>query len=144
MRDVKGSTYESDIRNKAAAIFGRLIRRGRDGNNDVIDHLYDTETITEDEIDQVLSADLIWTGKQRKGDQQIVLVVEVSWLAEANDVTRAYERANIVQKAGMLAIPVVAGKAWTTEALDLAEERQALIVVDTGITPQSLTTVSSR
>lgn len=65
VRDLKGLSHERTYRDKAVAIFGRLIRNGHDVTNWVADQLYDalvTDQVTEDDIRQVLAVDLLWGG----------------------------------------------------------------------------------
>jgi hypothetical protein len=68
---------------------------------------YKRGQISKEERDEVLSADLLWSG-ERDG-KFVVLVVEVSFTISQDDVERAKKRAEILRKLGILAIPVVGG-----------------------------------
>lgn len=123
--DLKGSSLEREYRDKAAGLFGLFIKNGRDVTNQVADTLYTalgSGVISENQITQVLTADLLWGGEERKSQEAVVLVMEASWLAERQDVERAASRSAILRQIGLNTIPVVGGKEWTTEARELAAE----------------------
>ena len=121
--DLKGKSYEHDYLLKAKAIFGRFIRRGRDRTDDMADLMHDAVAagqISEKELTQVLAADLLWGGKTRQDDKEVVLVLEASWRAEVTDVERAQQRAATLRRIGVYAVAVVAGSEWDEQALSLA------------------------
>ena len=145
--NLKDSTFEQKYRDKAASIFGWYVKRGRDLTNEIADRMQDAEAagqISEQEFIQVLAADLLWGGQLRKpalsiaagadGETQkagqVVLVVESSWLAEVTDVERAVARATVLRKIGLMALPVVAGREWTQEAIAAAHEQGAVTASD--------------
>ncbi len=112
---LKNSSYERSIQDKAFGIFGAYARRGKDVKNEIALQLEDAEDdghISEQEHLRVLASDLLWGGKLKKTKEQVVLVVEVSWCAEQTDVERAVNRAAILRRIGIKALPVVAGKIW--------------------------------
>ena len=97
-------------RNRAHAIFGRLILKGKPFEEKAAEILWEAckkGQVSEDEKDEVLSADLLWSG-EREG-KFVVLVVEVSFTISQRDVERAKKRAEILRKLGIIAIPVVVG-----------------------------------
>ena len=126
-RDVatlKGKSYEHDYRLKSNAIFGRFVRRGRDRTDDMADLMHEATQsgqITEKDLTQVLASDLLWGGKTREEGEDVVIVLEASWRAEEADVERAQQRAGILRRIGVSAIPVVAGTEWDEKAAALAE-----------------------
>jgi outer membrane murein-binding lipoprotein Lpp len=129
--DLRGRTYEQQFGNRADGIFGRFLRRGRKVRNEVGLHLEEAEQneqISEEEHDQVLACDLLWGGKLKSTKEEIVLVVEISWLAEAYDVERAVKRAHILRLCGLKAFPVVAGIEWV-EGLSTQAMSQGVIMV---------------
>ncbi len=140
---MKGKLFETEYAIKAASIFGSFLRRGRDGTNDVADRLYDMidqGSVTIEDIDQVLAADLIWQGKARADGNDLVMIVEASWLAELNDVQRAAERAEIVRRVGLRALGVVAGvSGWTDEAHQAAERLHVVIANNRRVERESFT-----
>ena len=131
-RDFKGRGYETDFTNKADAIFGRYLKRGHNVRNEVGDHLDEAEDnglVSEQENDQVFALDLLWGGKLKSSKQQVILAIEVSWLAEKHDVERAITRANILRRIGLQALPVVAGVKWV-DGLKEEALREGVVIVN--------------
>jgi uncharacterized coiled-coil DUF342 family protein len=131
--DLKGKYHEQTYHFKAVSIFGRYLRRGRNMTNEVADQLQEAATagqISTQEFDQVLAADLLWGGQLRQQEGAVILVIEASWLAEISDVERAVARANILRKIGLQALPVVAGQAWTEEAVTAARAQGVVMTTD--------------
>jgi polyhydroxyalkanoate synthesis regulator phasin len=107
---LKGSDRERWYGDRAHAIFGRVILKGRPFEEKAAEILWEAckkGQISKEERDEVLSADLLWGG-EREGEF-VVLVVEVSFTISQDDVERAKKRAEILRKLGILAIPVVGG-----------------------------------
>jgi chromosome segregation ATPase len=107
---LKGSDRERWYRDKAHAVFGRLVLKGEPFEEKAAEILWDAYKrvqISKEERDEVLSSDLLWSG-ERDG-KFVVLVVEVSFTISQEDVERAKKRAEILRKLGILAIPVVGG-----------------------------------
>jgi predicted RNase H-like nuclease (RuvC/YqgF family) len=107
---LKGSDRERWYRDRAHAVFGRVILKGKPFEERAAEILWDAYKrghISKEERDEVLSADLLWSG-ERDG-KFVVLVVEVSFTISQDDVERAKKRAEILRKLGILAIPVVGG-----------------------------------
>jgi DNA repair exonuclease SbcCD ATPase subunit len=107
---LKGSDRERWYRDKAHAVFGRLVLKGKPFEEKAVEILWDAYKrgqISKEERDEVLSADLLWSG-ERDG-KFVVLVVEVSFTISQDDFERAKKRAEILRKLGILAIPVVGG-----------------------------------
>lgn len=120
--------------NKANAIFGRYLRHGENMTAWVADKLHEAleiDQISTDEYDQVMAADLLWGGKTRQTGEEIILVIEASWLTEANDVERAIQRAAVLHRIGVKALPVIAGNEWTDEAANLAQAKK-VVMTDNG------------
>lgn len=127
---LKGIVFEGEYRTKAAAIFGRYIRRGRDMTNDVADLLADAEAagnITASEYEQVLTSDLLWGGALRLGGGQVVVTVEASWRAMVNDLERAINRAAILRRIGLIALPVVAAQEWDDDLVAMARQQRVVV-----------------
>ncbi len=107
---LKGSDRERWYRDKAHAVFGRLVLKGKPFEEKAVEILWDAYKrgqISKEERDEVLSSDLLWSG-ERDG-KFVVLVVEVSFTISQYDVERAKKRAEILRKLEILAIPVVGG-----------------------------------
>ena len=112
---LKGTAKELWYPNRAASIFGLLLSRGHDVANRVADRLYEAQKqgiISHSERKDALAADLFWKGRRRENGDEVVLVVEVSWLVEKHDVERAERRAKILRRVGIRALPVAAGEVW--------------------------------
>jgi len=101
---LKGWGQEQFYRDRAAAIFGRLLRQGYDATNQVADLLQDarrTGVISDRDYQEALAADLLWGGQIRDSRQPIVLVVEASWTVGHVDVERAARSAAVLRQAGL-------------------------------------------
>jgi predicted RNase H-like nuclease (RuvC/YqgF family) len=126
LAELKGNFHEMSYRDKAASIFGRYVRRGRDMTNEIADQLHEAQEagqITAQAFAKVLAADLLWGGHLRQAKGKVILVIEASWQAEVRDVERAINRTEILHTIGLRALPVVAGRQWTDEAAETARER---------------------
>ncbi len=81
MRDLKGDSREQYYRSRANGIFGRRLVQGHDATSEVADQLYtpfQEGRISTQEYDQVLAADLLWSGRLRETGEPVILVVEAS------------------------------------------------------------------
>ena len=128
-----GNDLERSYREKAPAYFGRLLRRVRviswqEVEDDLETHLSD------DEIDEIVRLDLIVSGRLREHPKraEALLAIEVSNVIDRRDVERAVRRAGLLRKAGLIAIPTVAGEAMTEGARELVKEQHVLVVLDGG------------
>ncbi|MEM7533342.1 MAG: hypothetical protein AAF639_14260 [Chloroflexota bacterium] len=122
------------------AIIGSFVRQGHNVVHKMIEPLHDLEesgTITEDELVNLLAADLLWQGIIKKTRQTVTLVGEFSWLAEAHDVQRAADRAEILQRIGVESVPVVAGQKWTQEAIELAKQLEVARITKFSVNKES-------
>jgi len=70
--------------------------------------------------EEINLADLVIRGKQQ--GVEVYLVTEISWEVGPDDVQRAATRATLLAKAGVRAIPAVAGKWVTPDAQQLAPD----------------------
>jgi hypothetical protein len=128
---MKGTLLEMDYRAKVGAIFGGRLRKPK-----VVDagDMWDLLRghLDETEIRQVVTSDLIVRGRllPPQSEGEVWLTVEVSSVVDQSDVTRATERAALLRKAGLLALPVVAGRRLTQGASALAAELRAVLVQD--------------
>ena len=122
--DVVGRTFELQFRDRLTAYLGRFLRRGRIVPNDQL--LEEIEPhLTAREIDQVLRADVIASGNV--DGESTYLVVEVSWTGDTEDVVRADERAKLLRRAGLAALPLVACNAISPESTAMAKLRQVRV-----------------
>ena len=131
LADLKGYNYESNFKSKADAIFGLLLRRGHDVRQEILSQLEsagDAGQITESDYEQVLVADLLWNGRSKATSDNLFLVIEISWFAEQSDIDRAINRAAVLRKLGLQAIPVVAAKVWSEPLVAEALTHHTVIV----------------
>jgi hypothetical protein len=118
---LKGMSKEITFRQKAGAYLGVLLRGGRDASelvNKILDEAEAEGLITPQEADYVRAADLLWVGTVKQGKfagQELIIVVEISWVADEKDVERAIERAQILRKAKAWAVPFVVGEEWVSQ-----------------------------
>ena len=137
---LKGLGQEQFYRDRAAAIFGRLLRQGYDATNQVADLLQDarrTGVISDRDYQEALAADLLWGGQTRDSRQPIVLVLEASWTVGHVDVERAARRASVLRQAGLRALPVAAGQEWPPNKQDDARRLGVAIVQDGTVDQES-------
>jgi hypothetical protein len=130
---LKGMGQEQFYRDRAAAIFGRLLAQGYDATNQVADRLQEarrTGVISDRDYQEALAADLLWGGQMRGSRQPIVLVLEASWTVGNIDVERAARRAAVLQQAGLRALPIAAGQEWPPNVLNDARRAGVAIVQD--------------
>jgi len=129
---LKGEVLENRYRTKGYAYFSRIIRRAHVLSSDELIALFEdgreSGILSETEVDQLLSVDLVVRGK--RDGTEVYLVVEVSYGVGRSDVERAAQRASLLAKVGILTIPVVAGEWVTAEAEQLARATQVWQVSD--------------
>ena len=77
--------------------------------------------LSETQVDEILLADIIVSGKRRDDGSEVYLVVEVSWGVGVHDVERAAKRARLLSQIGTPAVSVVAGQWITPDAQQLAD-----------------------
>ena len=131
--ELKGLTKEWFYRDRAAAIFGILLTAGQDATQEVIQRLrvaQQSNRVSAQEYQSVLSADLLWSGKLWDTGEEVVLVLEVSWKVHESDVERAVQRAEVLRRAGLKALPVTAGQEWPQQVEALALRERVVITCD--------------
>jgi hypothetical protein len=137
---LKGLGREQFYRDRAAAIFGRLLVQGYDATNQVADRLQEarqTGVISDRDYQEALAADLLWGGQTRDSRQSIVLVLEASWTVGHIDVHRAARRAAGLRQAGLRALPVAAGQEWPPNTQGDARQSGVAIVQDGTVDQES-------
>lgn len=128
--ELKGFHLEQYYRTNATAILGLFFRRLRVVDKGrLIDSLYEQKPLRREEWEQISAIDLLVTGRQRPTDEEQMLVWEISWTVDESDVLRALERAELLRQRGMNALPVVAGKGITGNALELAKNRKVIAIL---------------
>jgi len=126
-----GERLERQYRDRAPAYFGRILRRARALS------LQDLEAalepyLTDDEMEDALLLDAVVSGRVvgRSDSPQVMLALEVSSVVDRGDIERAVRRAALLRKAGMLAVPTVAGAKVTQGASEAAQSAGVLLVQD--------------
>jgi hypothetical protein len=130
---LKGLGQEQFYRDRAAAIFGRLLVQGYDATNQVADLLQEarrTGLISDRDYQEALAADLLWGGQLRDSREPILLVLEASWTVGSDDVERAARRAAILRQAGLRVLPIAAGQEWPPNRQEDARGTGVVIVQD--------------
>lgn len=99
--------------------------------NEMAADALDSGTITREEHDQIILADVIYRGVKASDRTPCYAVLEVSYVVDINDVRRAIARANILSRiTGMDAVSVVAGDRITEGARTAAETHGGISSVD--------------
>ncbi|MGB9758204.1 MAG: hypothetical protein ACPLZE_07110 [Candidatus Bipolaricaulaceae bacterium] len=132
MAHLKGWSLEWRYREKAPAYFGRVARELHplppEELAELLGKAVDQGLLAEEEMGQVLETDLVIRGL--RNGEEIWLVVEISWGIGVADVERAKERAEILARAGLRALAVVAGKGIAPEAAERARALGVWQVLD--------------
>jgi len=131
LADVRGRQLELDYRIKAVAFFGGWLRKPAVVEvSDIWDQL--EAHLDEIEMRRLTAVDLIVRGQlpKKRGEAEVWLAVEVSNVVDLSDVERAVERAALLRRAGLLAIPVVGGKRLTRGAAASVAERRVVLSKD--------------
>jgi len=132
--ELKGDSLERRYRERGPAYFARLVRRARvlagEELLDLLEAAVEQGQIPAHEAQDIALADVVIRGRRREDDTEVYLVVEVSWGVDAHDVERAARRAALLQKAGLVAVPVVAGKVILPEAVERARELRVWRLTD--------------
>ncbi|MEJ7614617.1 MAG: hypothetical protein DFNUSKGM_002551 [Candidatus Fervidibacter sacchari] len=135
---LKGMSKEITFRQKAGAYLGVLLRGGRDASelvNKILDEAEAEGLITPQEADYVRAADLLWVGTVKQGKfagQELIIVAEISWVADEGDVERAIERAQILRKAKAWAVPFVVGEEWVSQEVKEKALQQFVFCAENG------------
>jgi hypothetical protein len=131
--DLLGLFKKRECHYRIPAIFGFLLSDGQDATQEVIRHLRAAEQanrVSAEEFQSVLDADLLWGGKLWDTDEEVILVLEASWKVHESDVERAAQRAEVLRRAGLKALPVAAGKEWPQQVEALALRERVVITRD--------------
>ncbi|GIV14605.1 MAG: hypothetical protein KatS3mg022_0040 [Armatimonadota bacterium] len=130
--ELKGLSLEQYYRNNATALLGlffrklRVVDKGR-----LIDTLYEQRAPTREEWEQISQIDLLVKGIHRSSDEERLLVWEISWTVDEQDVSRAMQRSELLRQWGLNTVPVVAGKGITGNARATALSSGVLVLLDT-------------
>jgi hypothetical protein len=132
--ELKGDSLERRYRERGAAYVARLVRRPRvlaaEQVIALLEPAVERGELPVDEAEDVALADVVIRGRRRDDNAEVYLVLEISWRVDAHDVERAVQRAALLQRAGLAAVPVVAGKAILPEAVERARELRVWQLTD--------------
>lgn len=132
--DLKGINLEMTYRFKGPAYFSRIIRRAHVLTADevvtLIEDARERGILSDAEADDLTEVDLVVRGRRIADRTEIYLAVEVSWGVGPHDVERAAQRASLLARTGVTALPVVAGNRITTSARRLANHRLVWQLID--------------
>jgi cell division protein FtsB len=132
--ELKGIGLEFRYQRLAYAYFQRLLRRiyvlSPAELSTLLEDAIDEGKLSYSDMEEIIRADLVVRGQRREDGAQAYLVVELSWGVGPSDVERAAYRAKLLAQLGAPVIPVVAGKAITSEAADLAQRLETWLVMD--------------
>ena len=131
MGEVRGWTLEQRYRTHAPAYFGRLLRQVQPVD---VGRLAEAlrEQLEEQELAEVLLADLILTGRlpTPPGPPEIWVVLEVSATVDRGDVERAQRRAALLRQARYPAVAVAGGREVTAGARQVAGQVGVALLLD--------------
>lgn len=127
-----GFMVEQQYRQKAHAYFQTIARRLKVLGPEEIDILLDTAMdagqIQDWEAEQIRWADAVIRG--RRGEERVLLILEVSVAVDSGDVRRAADRAAILARTGTPTVAIAAGDSIMPEAAPLARERSVWLVTN--------------
>jgi len=136
---LKGSDLERRYRERAPAYFGRLVRKAHALSHEELAALLEDAVaqgkLSDADEDEMLEVDVVVSGRQRDTQQELYLVVEVSWGVGIQDVQRAVERAALLARVGTPTAPVVAGSWVTHDAQAAARDMKVWQVTDGRVIP---------
>jgi hypothetical protein len=132
---LKGQALERDYIDKAPAVFGAWLRRVRvvlPGGLDATTEDRLLAHLTDAEFQDVLWLDVALRGRlAHAADQpEVYLAVEVSEVIDREDVERAQRRARLLRKAGLVAVPAVAGEKVSGDTAVLLREVPVAVALD--------------
>jgi hypothetical protein len=134
---MRGDWLAQRYSDRAASYFGRQLRRlrvvlpGRAIDRATEDRL--EAQLTGDELNEIFWLDVLAHGRLRHAadaEPDVWLAVEVSGVIDRGDVERAERRAALLRKAGLRALPVVAGEGVTQGATALLRDTPVVLVLD--------------
>ncbi len=92
----------------------------------------DSGALSKAEVEQLSALDFLFRGRRGKGTDapEVYAALEVSITVDTSDVTRAYERAVLLQRCGLPAEAYAGGREVTVAASALAERLGVRLLID--------------
>ncbi len=129
--ELKGISLERAYRDKARSLFGRYFRDVRVIDwVDVEEQLEAIAPLSAQERAELSVVDILARGRRRSDGREAILVIEVSWGIAPGDIERAVQRAAILTRRGVLAVPIAAGRELSDDARQTALEQDCAVVLD--------------
>ncbi|MDT7893956.1 MAG: hypothetical protein RRA51_06515 [Armatimonadota bacterium] len=135
---LKGTVKEITYRTNFLGYFGFWVLSAEDPWRrlwEKIEEALQEGMLTQDELTDSRSADLLWLGILRRGKfagQEVLIVAEFSWTVQREDVERALRRASLARKAGFWSLPLVAGTEWESAELKNEAIAKGVVCVENG------------
>jgi outer membrane murein-binding lipoprotein Lpp len=126
-----GESLERRYRERAAAYFGRVLRKTRVLDSATIEDAL-ADRLSADEMYDTLLTDVVVCGKpqSRPDVEEVWLAVEVSSVVDRDDVDLAVRRGKLLARAGRPVVPVVAGEKIITVADEAARTERVAVLED--------------
>ncbi len=136
---LKGSARERYYRERAHAILGRYLRKVQLINmGDLLDEIESRTEISDEEADELMSVEAIFSAVKKKTREPVYVVLEASWVVDESDMERAIRRAAILQRLGYPAVPVVGGVEVATPVIRAATEGSVVLALDGKVLGETL------
>jgi len=136
---LKGLAFEEKYARNAPGYFGQWLRRVRvliPGGLDAATEDLLEARLTRAEVLEVFRLDLLAKGLLHRSAEisaemsEVYIAMEVSSKVDQGDIQRAQRRAALLRKAGLLAIPVVAGESLADGADEMAATAAVAVLQD--------------
>lgn len=137
--NIRGEILEERYRTRAFAYFGRVLRGTHALTSDelaaLLEEAIQTGRLSVEEAHEVSLTDVVVRGRRLPEGPLVHLVVEVSVGVGLDDVRRAVQRAELLARAGIAALPAVGGEWLTPEAADAARGLHVWQITDGRVVP---------
>jgi hypothetical protein len=131
---LRGESLENRYRTRAYAYFGRVLRGAHALTGDelaaLLEPAIESGALGDRDAHEVALADLVVRGRRQPDGAVVYLVVEVSVGPGLDDVRRAVERAGLLARTGVAAVPAVAGEWITPDGVDAARGLRVWQITD--------------
>jgi cell division protein FtsB len=124
---LKSESLERNYRERPFVYCRRILRKPKILTDSELDDLLSTAladgVLTEADVEEISRLDAVVRGRRISDDHVVYLAVEISAKIDDRDVERAVSRARLLEKIpGIIALPVVAGEALTSEGMGAVKQ----------------------